>query len=94
VRAWELTRLPPPHRAPAALVRQFLAEEFPAPYLRLQLRAYRELVLGLANHGVVGGGVYDALVAATAATNDAELVTFDRRAAAVYRRYDVRLVAP
>jgi len=91
-----LTRLPPPHRAPADVVRDFLAARFAGPLLRLSAAAYREFVLTLPDRQVVGGAAYDALVAATAAANDAELVTCDRRAMPMYERYGVRshLLAP
>jgi predicted nucleic acid-binding protein len=85
-----LTRLPPPHRAPGAVVRDFLSTRFPQPLLRLNGRAYREFVLGLPEREVTGGAAYDALVAATAVGNRADLVTCDRRAVPVYERYGVR----
>jgi len=87
-----LTRLPPPHRSPGPLVRDFLALRFPKPFLRLSPRAYRDFVLHLPDHAVAGGAAYDALVAATAVANDAELVTCDRRALPVYEAYGVRVV--
>jgi len=86
-----LTRLPQPHRAPASIVQQFLATEFTSPFLRLQARAYRDFVLGLAARGVSGGSAYDALVAATASAHGAELVTCDRRASPIYEQYGVRI---
>jgi hypothetical protein len=52
--------------------------------------AYRAFVLGLPEHAVAGGAAYDALVAATASAGGAELITFDRRAAAVYESYGVQ----
>jgi predicted nucleic acid-binding protein len=85
-----LTRLPPPHRAPGAVVSDFLRVRFPAPLLRLTARAYRSFVLGLYEREVTGGAAYDALVAATAAGHRADLVTCDRRALPVYERYGVR----
>jgi predicted nucleic acid-binding protein len=85
-----LTRLPPPHRVQADVVRDFLAARFQRPFLRLAPDAYRDFVLDLPNRGAVGGGAYDALVAATAVANGAELVTCDRRASALYDRYGVR----
>lgn len=85
-----LTRLPPPHRAPGTVVRDFLAARFPEPLLRLSEFAYRGFVLGLADLGLHGGAAYDALVAATAVRNDAELLTCDRRAAPTYERLGVR----
>ena len=85
-----LTRLPPPHRTAGAVVRDFLAARFPEPFLRLDARAYKRFVAGLTDLGVTGGAAYDALVAATAAGCDAELVTCDRRALPIYERYGVR----
>jgi len=63
---------------------------FVEPLLRLDGRAYKEFVLGLPGYAIAGGAAYDALVAATALAHSAELVTCDRRAAAVYERYGVR----
>jgi predicted nucleic acid-binding protein len=85
-----LTRLPAPHRSPGAVVRDFIRTRFSQPFLRLSAPAYRAFVLGLPGHDVAGGAAYDALVAATAASCKAELVTCDRRAAALYESYGVR----
>ena len=82
-----LTRLPAPHRAPAPLVRDFLVQRFPEPFLRMTPRAYRRFLRELAESQVTGGAVYDALIAATATAAGAELVTCDRRALLVYERY-------
>ena len=84
-----LTRLPPPHRASGALVREFLAARFPQPFLRLTAKAYREFLLSMPDRAVTGGAAYDALVAATASAFDVELVTCDRRALPMYERYGV-----
>lgn len=80
-----LTRLPPPHRAPAGLVAAFLAERFPEPPLSLPPAAHLRLIAQAAAAGVVGGSIYDALIAATAARARARLLTRDRRAATTYR---------
>ena len=56
-----LTRLPPPHRTAGAVVCDFLETRFPQPFLRLDARAYKRFVVGLADHGVTGGAAYDAL---------------------------------
>jgi predicted nucleic acid-binding protein len=85
-----LTRLPPPHRASGEVVRDFLTARFPQPFLRLSEDAYKDFILGLPDQGVTGGAAYDALVAATAAGCEAELITCDRRALPVYERYGVR----
>lgn len=86
-----LTRLPPPHRAAAGLVRDFLAARFPRPLLRLGPAAFRAFVLGLPERQIAGGAAYDALIAATAVANGAVIVTCDRRAVPVYERYEVRV---
>jgi predicted nucleic acid-binding protein len=86
-----LTRLPAPHRAPAEIVRDFLAARFRRPFLRLSAAAYREFVLHLPDVGISGGASYDALVAATAASHRAELVTCDQRAVPIYERYGIRV---
>ena len=85
-----LTRLPPPHRTSGTVVRDFLETRFPQPLLRLSAQAYKDFILGLPDHGMTGGAAYDALVAATAASCGAELVTCDRRALPVYERYGIR----
>lgn len=84
-----LTRLPPPHRAPAAVAREYLATQFGGPMLRLSAGAYRQFVLGLAELGIAGGAGWDALVAATALAHQAELVSCDPRAGSVYERYGI-----
>lgn len=85
-----LTRLPPPHRTSGEVVREFLTARFPEPWLRMNEQAYKDFIRGLADRGVTGGAAYDALVAATAAGCNAELVTCDRRALPVYERYGLR----
>ena len=85
-----LTRLPPPHRAAASIVSDFLARNFPEPLLTLSRQAHRALVRVAASAGITGGGIYDALVAASARDAEAILFTRDRRAAAVYDVVGVR----
>jgi PIN domain len=80
-----LTRLPPPHRAPAGVVLAFLEARFPEPWLTLPEPAHRRLIRTVTSAGLSGGSVYDALVALTVLHAEATLLTRDRRAAAVYR---------
>ena len=82
-----LTRLPPPHRAPAGLVAIFLAERFTQPPLVLPARAHMRLIEQAAAAGLAGGAIHEALVAATARRAGAVLLTRDRRAAPVYERF-------
>lgn len=86
-----LTRLPPPHRVAGDVVRRWFELRFPGTYLRMDSAAFRRFLHDLSVHGIVGGASYDALVAATAAHGGATLHTCDRRAAAVYERFRVRI---
>lgn len=86
-----LTRLPPPHRASGEIVRDFLTARFPQPWLRMDEQSYKAFILGLPDRGVAGGVVYDALVAATAADCNTDLITCDRRAFPIYERYGLRV---
>lgn len=79
-----LTRLPPPHRAPADVVESFLQARFEGRLLSLPAGHHRSLLTLAVDRGVTGGGVYDALIAATAKHADATLLTRDRRAAGTY----------
>ncbi len=81
-----LTRLPPPFRATAPLVRDFLADRFPDAYITLDTEQYRALIPRLVELGISGGAAYDALVAATARRAGETLVSCDRRAARTYQR--------
>ena len=85
-----LTRLPAPHRAPADLVATFLAARFPEAPLVLPARAHLGLVEKSARAGLMGGAIYDALIAATVRHAGATLLTRDQRARSVYDSMQVR----
>ena len=61
----------------------------------LSARGYRDMLRGAQESGIVGGAVYDALVAVTAREAGATLVSLDHRAARTYRAVAVehRLLA-
>jgi len=90
-----LTRLPTPHRAPGRLVQGFLDAQFALPHLVMPARDQRRLTARLVELGIDGGAVYDGLVALTAASAGASLISLDRRAATTYERcgVDLHLVA-
>jgi len=86
-----LTRLPAPARRTPAAVSRLLATNF--PYTRFLSQAATSALLSrLAEAGVSGGSVYDALVGATAAEHRVRLLTRDLRALATYRALDVDLL--
>ncbi len=61
-----LTRLPRPNRAPAGLVNEFMKHHFPEPVLSLPASLYASLLELAADEAILGGSIYDALIAATA----------------------------
>lgn len=79
-----LTRLPPPHRAPAGLVHEFLLAQFREPWLTLSAHRQRELLASCVGSLIVGGATYDALIASTAVAHNAVLATCDKRAIPTY----------
>ena len=85
-----LTRLPPPHRAPADVVDAFLSARFSAAPLTLPGSAQRALLHLAVREGLTGGTIYDALVAATVKQARATLLTRDRRALPAYEAVGVR----
>jgi predicted nucleic acid-binding protein len=84
-----LTRLPPPYRVAADVVRDFLADRFAEPYVGLDSAEYHRLISRLVELGISGGATYDALVAATARAANQTLLSCDRRAADTYARLGV-----
>jgi len=85
-----LTRLPPPARRRPDVVAELLALSFPASRF-LSASAAQALLASLAEAGVAGGSVYDALVGAVAVEHDLILVTRDRRALDTYRALGVKV---
>jgi predicted nucleic acid-binding protein len=83
-----LTRMPPPNRRTPHAVARLLAHNFPGSRF-LSAKGTERLHARLAELGIAGGAVYDALVAATAAEYGITLATRDRRAAETYRALDI-----
>ena len=84
-----LTRMPAPLRAPPGIVRAFLEAHYDDPPAVLSAAGYRGLLREAEHAGIVGGAVYDALVAATARQEGATLVSLDQRAGRTYRALGV-----
>jgi predicted nucleic acid-binding protein len=80
-----LTRLPEPFRFKPEVARRQIVETFTEPFLTLSARGYRRLIETAPAEGIVGGAIYDAIVAATAREAGETLLTRDRRA---HRTYD------
>lgn len=86
-----LTGFPRPHRAAPSLVDTWLEDRFQEVLPPPGADAQRKLVRTLAGEGRAGGAVYDALVALTAKTAGAALVTADRRARSTYELVGVEV---
>jgi predicted nucleic acid-binding protein len=85
-----LTRLPWPNRISGNLVIEFLGDWFPDDPLVLSASIQKSVPNELQQLGIAGGGVYDGLIAITARTHGAELLSLDRRAESIYQRCGTR----
>ena len=83
-----LTRLPERLRLSAIQADSILSAAFPEECW-LDSAGMRALRARLAELGVVGGSVYDAMVAQAAVANNRTLLTLDRRAERTYRAIGV-----
>jgi predicted nucleic acid-binding protein len=87
-----LTRMPAPYRLSPTTASELIARNFakrilpgPSP------TAVPAWLRRMAEEGISGGAVYDALIAESARAAGATLVTADRRAAATYRAVGVEV---
>ena len=85
-----LTRLPPGLRRPPAEVSRLLAHDFPETGFLGEEQA-AELAAEIADLGISGGAVYDALVAAAARHHHRPLVSCDARARPIYEALGVEV---
>lgn len=86
-----LTRLPGNSRVSAATATRLVQQNFPASR-RLSAPASAGVLDAIARHGISGGAVYDALVAAAALEHGCALVTRDRRALPTYTAIGVKVI--
>jgi predicted nucleic acid-binding protein len=85
-----LTRLPGPLRRSATTVSHLIAINFPETRF-LPVQIHTRLLRELADLGLAGGSVYDALVGMAAVHHSLPLYSRDERALPVYRRLGVSL---
>jgi predicted nucleic acid-binding protein len=84
-----LSRMPRGRRIAPAIVLEALERGFTQPWLSLSAGALRDALHRAVEVGVRGGALYDALIAATAASHDAEILSADQRALRTYRAMGV-----
>jgi predicted nucleic acid-binding protein len=87
-----LSRMPQGQRIAAPLVAQWLELRFRGSWLALPGAATRRALQAAVEHGIRGGALYDALIAATAVHHARTLLSADRRAAAVYEALGATVV--
>jgi predicted nucleic acid-binding protein len=87
-----MSRMPDGQRLAPAVVLEWLERRFRAPWLVLPAGAARRGLQAAIEHGIRGGALYDALIAATAAHHDHTLLSADRRAAPVYAAFGIQVV--
>lgn len=83
-----LSRMPGALQMDPGVLAQVLEVSFPE-FCPLSARGANRLFGRLAELGIIGGAVFDALVAAAALENDRTLLSFDPRAERVYRKIGV-----
>jgi predicted nucleic acid-binding protein len=79
-----LSRMPQGRRIAPAVILEALERAFPKGWLTITGDEQRKALRRAVDAGVRGGALYDALIAATAAYHDAELLSADGRARATY----------
>jgi predicted nucleic acid-binding protein len=87
-----LSRMPEGQRLAPAVVMEWLEIRFGSRWIALPAVATRRALRTAVGHGIRGGALYDALIAATARHHDHTLLTADRRAAPVYAALGIRAV--
>ena len=80
-----LSRMPEGRRIAPAVVLEALERGFGGPWLLMDSDGMRGALQKAVSAGVRGGALYDALIAATAARHEAEILSANRRALATYR---------
>jgi predicted nucleic acid-binding protein len=78
-----------PYAHPAANVLRYLDQFLSRSPLGLGPTSYAESLRRLAQGDVKGSAIYDGLIAAAARDSEHRLISLDRRAARVYRLFDV-----
>lgn len=84
-----MTRFPPPHRAPPDVVEAYLARHFTSKPLTLSSDGYQRLLAEAVALGIIGGQLYDAVIAAEVRRAGAKLLTRDRRASSIYELFGI-----
>jgi predicted nucleic acid-binding protein len=83
--------MPEGQRIAPTVVLEALERRFTQPWLAMDAESLRDALQRAVTAGVRGGALYDALIAATAATHNAKILSADQRALPTYRAMGVEL---
>jgi predicted nucleic acid-binding protein len=91
-----LTRLPPPKRLPPSRALELLEANFtPVMLVTLDASEYRDLLRAASTHGIVGGRIYDAIIAECALkANAAVLLTFNATHFLPFAQRGIEIIVP
>jgi predicted nucleic acid-binding protein len=84
-----LSRMPEGQRIAPAVVLEALERLFTQTWLSMDAGNLQDALRKAVRAGVRGGALYDALIAATAAAHDAEILSADQRALPTYQAMEV-----
>lgn len=87
-----ITSMPGNHRLEPSVTWQILAEMFPEAPMTLSGEGYLRVIKLASDLAIVGGAIYDCLIAETARERKATLVSLDKRAAKNYAAVGVDFV--
>jgi predicted nucleic acid-binding protein len=80
-----LSRMPEGQRIAPTVVLEVLERRFTQPWLAMDADDMRHALQRAVTAGIRGGALYDALIAATAATHETEILSADQRALPTYK---------
>jgi predicted nucleic acid-binding protein len=86
-----LSRMPEPYRVTTSIVLDGLVRDYPSPWLALSGLDQQAFLSRAVDAGLLGGALYDALIAATAREHGATLLSADRRAREAYEAIGVEV---
>jgi predicted nucleic acid-binding protein len=87
-----MSRMPEGQRLAPTVILEWLERRFGSRWLVLPAGAARDALRVAVEHGIRGGALSDALIAATAAHHRHSLLSADRRAAPTYAAFGVEVV--
>jgi predicted nucleic acid-binding protein len=83
--------MPEGRRIATTVVLEAIERRFTQPWLAMNADGLHDALQRAVAAGIRGGALYDALIAATAATNNAQLLSADQRALPTYKAMEAEI---